>query len=109
MRLQPSISRRAEADLTSQYHWYRDNAGAQVAEQFLIMFDSTLARLAEIPTLGRPRKFRDPDLAGIRSLALGGKFGAHLIFYRSDEADLSIVRVMHGARDLPRRLSEAPE
>jgi hypothetical protein len=29
-----------------------------------------------------------------------------LIFYRHDATELSAERLMHGARDLPRRLSE---
>jgi plasmid stabilization system protein ParE len=32
-----------------------------------------------------------------------------LIFYRNNGDALSIERVMHGARDLPRRLLEPPE
>jgi len=65
--------------------------------------------LAQVPELGRRRRFRDPQLAGLRSLAVGGRFGAHLIFYRGSDAGVSIERVMRGARDLPQRLLEAPE
>jgi plasmid stabilization system protein ParE len=36
-------------------------------------------------------------------------FAAHLVFYRLLGEQLSIERVMHGARDLPRRLMELPE
>ena len=109
MRPKPSISGRAEADLTHQYRWYLDNAGEPVAERFLAAFDATVERLAQIPELGRRRRFRDPELGGLRSLAVRGRFGAHLIFYRGSEAGISIERVMHGARDLPQRLLEAPE
>jgi toxin ParE1/3/4 len=45
---------------------------------------------------------------GIPLVAVGGRFGVHLIFYRSGKV-LSIEREMHGARDLPRRLLERPE
>lgn len=109
MKPKPSISGRAETDLTNQYRWYLDNAGEEVAERFLATFDATVERLAQIPELGRRRRFRDPELAGLRSLAVRGRFRAHLIFYRGSKAGVSIERVMHGARDLPRRLSEAPE
>ena len=82
MSPKPSISGRAEADLTNQYRWYRDNAGEQVAERFLAAFDATVARLARIPEVGRRRRFRDPELAGLRSVTVRGRFGAYLIFYR---------------------------
>ena len=38
-----------------------------------------------------------------------GAFGIHLIFYRCAEKELSIERVMHGARDIPRRILEPPQ
>jgi toxin ParE1/3/4 len=80
-----------------------------VAERFLDAFHATVGRLAKHPQLGRPRHFRAPELAGIRSLPVGGSFGVHLVFYRAGRPELSIERVMHGARDLPRRLLEPPE
>ena len=107
--MKPTISGRAEADMTNQYRWYLHNAGEPVAERFLAEFDATVKRLAQIPDLGRLRRFRDPELAGLRSLAVHGRFGAHLIFYRGSEAGVSVERVMHGSRDLPQRLLEAPE
>jgi plasmid stabilization system protein ParE len=112
MSLRVSSSHRAEADLAHQYRWYIDNASvevAEVAEGFLAAFDATVGTPAQQPSLGRSRKFRAPELAGIRSFPVGGRFGVHLIFYRIAGQTLAIERVMHGARDLPRRLLEAPE
>ena len=109
MSVRVSIAGRAEADLTHQYRWYLDHAGAGVAERFLETFDGTVARLAKNAQLGRPRRFRAPELARIRSLSVGGSFGVHLVFYRAERGGLSIERVMHGARDLPRRLLDPPE
>jgi plasmid stabilization system protein ParE len=36
------------------------------------------------------------------------RFGVHLIFYRADDEVLGIERILHRARDLPRRLLEPP-
>jgi plasmid stabilization system protein ParE len=72
-------------------------------------FDASVKKLARQPGLGRTRKFRAKELTGIRSFPVSGRFGVHLIFYRSSGDILSIERVMHGARDLPRRLLEPPE
>ena len=109
MRLRICISGRAETDLTHQYLWYLENSNAEVAARFLAGFDATIERLALHPVLGRVRKFRAQDLAGVRSFPVGGRFGVHLIFYRTAGGVLNIERVMHGARDLPRRLLEPPE
>jgi len=98
MSLRVSSSGRAEADLTHQYRWYIDNASVGVAERFLAAFDATEARLAEHPCRGRSRRFSAPELAGIRSFPVGGRFGVHLIFYRFTGQALAIERVMHGAR-----------
>ena len=48
MKPAPSISGRAEADLTNQYRWYCDNADERVAERFLAAFDATVKRLGEV-------------------------------------------------------------
>jgi toxin ParE1/3/4 len=109
MSLRAGISGRAEADLTHQYRWYLENAGVDVAERFLAGFDATVKKLAGQPGLGQRRRFRAKELAGIRSFPVSGHFRVHLIFYRSSGDVLSIERVMHGARDLPRRLLEPPE
>ena len=109
MSLPVSTSGRAEADLTRQYRWYLDNVNVEVAERFLKEFDATVEKLARQPGMGLARKFRALELAGIRSFPLGERFGVHLIFYRDYGDSLSIERVMHGGRVLPRRLLEPPE
>ena len=109
MKWAASTSGRAEADLTNQYRWYLDNASADVAERFLATFDATMRRLVSMPTIGRLRRFRSPELQGIHSIMLSGGFSAHLVFYRVIGEMVSIERVMHGARDLEKRLTEPPE
>ncbi len=95
-------------DFDLQYRWYLEQAGEAVAERYLNAVVVTLRLLATQPDLGRRRKFRHPALAGIRSFRLASPFEAHLIFYRHSSAELSAERLMHGARDLPRRLVEPP-
>ncbi len=109
MKWKASNSGRAEADLTNQYRWYLDNASQEVAERFLNAFDITVEQLLKMPTVGRLRKFRAAELQGIRSMMIGRGYGSHLIFYRIAGHTVSVERVMHGARDLERRLLEGPE
>jgi toxin ParE1/3/4 len=100
------ISQRAEEDLTRQYRWYLDHAGMEVAERFLAAFDASMALLAVFPASGRRCRYAAPELTGMRWQAVRAPFVLHLVFYRAIGDELSNERVMHGARDLPRRLLE---
>lgn len=108
MSLEISISSRAEQDMTLQCRWYLENADLDVAERYLLAVHETIQTLAGKPDLGRPRHFTAPELAHIRSIQVRQPFDRHLLFYW-DGSTLRIERVMHGARDLPRRLLQEPE
>jgi len=96
------------ADLQKQVDWYRDNASPEVAERYIAAVEATLKELAETPGLGRPR-FQDwPELAGLHSWRVRKPYPCHLIFYRLDDKTLWAERILHGARDLPRRLRQSP-
>jgi toxin ParE1/3/4 len=96
-------------DFELSYRWYLEQAGEEVAESFLAAVLATLSQLATHPDLGVQRRFRHPSLRGIRSLKVEAPFGVILVFYRHTETELIAERLMHGARDLPRRLLEPPE
>jgi plasmid stabilization system protein ParE len=106
MSLRVEIFPHAETDLEVQYDWYLEHAGIEIAERYLKAFDATVATLASHPGLGHLRKFRDTSLAGIRAYPIKAPFDKHLVFHRASLTKLSVVRVIHGARDLPRRLTE---
>ncbi|WP_395742920.1 type II toxin-antitoxin system RelE/ParE family toxin [Prosthecobacter sp.] len=109
MSLQIVIAQRAEQDMALQHRWYLENAeDEEVAERYLMAVDQTIQRLAAHPELGLRRHFQSSELAGIRSFQAARPFHKHLIFYQAED-HLSIERIMHGARDLPRRLLEEPE
>ncbi|HXR06257.1 MAG TPA: type II toxin-antitoxin system RelE/ParE family toxin [Candidatus Acidoferrum sp.] len=96
------------ADALKQIDWYRENASPEVAEGYVNALEATLQALAKTPGLGRPRFQSWPELAGIRSWRIERPFHRHLIFYRFDKEILMAERVLHGARDLPRRLLQSP-
>jgi toxin ParE1/3/4 len=56
--------------------------------------------LLELPEIGTAGSFHNPEMKGLRMLPVH-KFDKYLIFYRSTPEGLEIVRVVHGARDLP--------
>ncbi|MEW6305490.1 MAG: type II toxin-antitoxin system RelE/ParE family toxin [Verrucomicrobiota bacterium] len=96
------------ADFDRQFRWYERVAGWEVAKRYLDAVDTTLKRLTELPDLGRLRHFPQPELQGLRSLVLARPFHHHVVFYRNKETDIEAWRLMHGARDMPRRLLERP-
>ena len=106
MKLSLQRAEEFNADFEQQYRWYAEQAGEEIAERFLRAVADTLPRLAELPDLGRRRKFRHPMLRDLYSFQVGRPFNKTLIFYRVTENTLQAWRLMHGARDLPRRLIE---
>jgi toxin ParE1/3/4 len=95
-------------DFDHAYRWYFDQAGEAIARRFLESVWHTLELLAEQPGLGAARRFRHAELEGLRSFRVRPTFQAHLIFYRYTDRELSVERLLHGRRDLPRRLLEPP-
>ena len=75
----------------------RDNPVA--ADDFIYAVRTTETNLLESPGTGTPRAFSHPALAGTRSHTVTG-FRKYLIFYRSKDDGIEIIRVLHGARDL---------
>lgn len=84
---------RAEEDLIEI--WLRIAAESPAAaDRLLDQFDDAFQVLADNPRIGAAR----PDLAdGLRYLVVG----QYLALYRLAGSDVEIVRIEHGARDLP--------
>jgi plasmid stabilization system protein ParE len=95
-------------DLLRQVDWYRDNAASEIAEGDVNAVEATLRELAKAPGIGRLRFRKWPELAGIRSWRVQNPYHRPLIFYRFDDKKLFAERILHGARDLPRRLLQPP-
>jgi toxin ParE1/3/4 len=69
------------------------------AQSFLRAVAADARKLAEMPGMGALREFSDPKLAGVRSWPVTG-YRNYLIFYRASDAELRVLRVLHGARDI---------
>ena len=95
-------------DFDLQFKWYLEKGGPGLAEKYLVAVDSTLRLLAQQPSLGRKRRFLHSDLQGVFSRRVEPPFNVHLIFYRPFPDCLFVERLLHGARDLPRRLRQPP-
>lgn len=108
MSLPVSISQLAEEDMACQFAWYAREADVEIANRYILAVDVVIGMLAQQPGMGVRRMFAHPELSGMRFLPLQRAFRKHLVFYRENPSGLSIERVMHGHRDLPRRLLERP-
>ena len=90
---QVSRMRNAEADLLEIWAYLaEDNIDA--ADKVILKINAKCQTLAATPSMGSQRDDLSP---GIRSLAVGN----YVIFYRPLEDGVRIMRVLHGARDLP--------
>ena len=108
MRLPTERSQWCLGDLEHYAAWYDREADWDVAERYLDAVARSIGRLAEMPEMGYQTSFHAPELRGIRCWPVERPFQKHLIFYRYDERVLRIERVVHGSRDLVRRLRETP-
>jgi toxin ParE1/3/4 len=91
----------AKEDTDDIWHYIaQDNPEA--AESFLDAIEETSERLSVFPATGGLRYFNHAELHGLRILPLP-KFEKYLLFYRfkEDEHVVEIVRIVHGARDIP--------
>jgi plasmid stabilization system protein ParE len=95
-------------DLEHYAAWYDREARWEIAERYLSAVAKILARLAARPTLGHRTNFKAPELRDLRCLAAEKPFQKHLIFYRFNETIVFAERVVHGTRDLPKRLLQPP-
>ncbi len=104
--LYSEVSADAKEDLAKQYGWYDREADRDIAERYLQSFKNTVEMLVQQPEMGMVRRFQSSRLKGIRSFQMQGAFRVHLVFYRIEGDVLVVFRVLHGVRDLPRRLNK---
>ena len=100
------ITAAAEADLDSIVSYIAsDNpvAAFEFREEVLASF----GRLSHLPNIGHRQSYTDrSDLKDIRILRVSARFRNYLIFYVVRQKELVIIRVLHGARDIPTLLLE---
>ncbi len=89
----------AVADILEQADWYRAQSGRTLALRWERAVASTIKSVVRRPAVGSPCAFRPVELRGIRRVLIP-KFPKHLLFYRFTEAEVFVLRVVHGARDL---------
>lgn len=94
----------ALADVEAAARWYAEHAGAKVAEAFVVELDAAYAHIARHPASGSPRWALALNVEGLRSWRLSRH--AHLVFYVERADGIEVLRVLHGARDIPASLAD---
>ena len=87
------VSASARADLDDIW-FYIAQDDVTAADQFIHTIIGKFLKLAEWPDIGRERS---ELMAHLRSFVVG----RYVIFYRQITNGIEVVRVLHGARDLP--------
>src|ERR1700747_2021672 len=96
----------AKRDLISHWLWYAENAGVEVADQFLNAAGKTLRLLSKQPESGTLFFVHKPELRGMRRFPVSDGFEKTLLFYFPLTDGVDLVRVVHGSRDLKQLLAE---
>jgi len=98
----------ARQDILGQFLYLLENNAPAAAAQFLEAVEATISKLSKQPTLGAPKKFRNPRLQGLRRWPVDG-FEVIGIYYLLAENTFRVIRVLHGKRDVERILNEQTE
>ena len=75
------------------------------ARRFVDACEDAMAKLAALPGMGAIRESADPKLAGLRQWPLKG-FRNFLIIYQPLRDGIVVIRVIHGAQDIERAITE---
>jgi toxin ParE1/3/4 len=96
------LTPRADSDIDVCFYWIaKDNPAA--ALRFLDAIELTCDALSRMPGIGSPRYAEIPLVHGGRVLAIKD-FENYLLFYLEHENCVDVIRVLHGARDIPEAL-----
>jgi toxin ParE1/3/4 len=94
----------AMADVQEAVGHYLEEAGPEVALDFVDQLERAYRHLGRHPGTGSPRYAHELNLPGLRSWPIT-RF-PHLVMYVEQVDHVDVWRVLHGARDIPSGLSE---
>ncbi|WP_082099326.1 type II toxin-antitoxin system RelE/ParE family toxin [Demequina maris] len=100
----PVTTHRADEDIATAIAHYVTVAGVEVALGFIDALESSIAVLADNPSIGSTRFAIVTAIPDLRGLTLP-RF-PYVILYTADADVLRIHRVLHTARDLPEELAD---
>jgi len=108
MSLKIVESDEAVNDVIDAADYIAQQAGLNTSDKFLQAVKTSYRQIADMPGVGSLRDYGQPTLQGMRRWHVT-KFPKYLIFYMTAEAELRILRVLHGARDIETILTPSEE
>jgi toxin ParE1/3/4 len=103
-----TIRNRATQDLRQQANYILNNGNVDVAEHFLELAEATFAQILIVPRIGKSVDFISARMGEVRQWRMKN-FQDYLVFYRVQDEEIEILRVLHGSRDLEDMLSTLDE
>ncbi len=91
-------SRAALRDLLDHFDYLSDSS-PEAAERFIDCTNETVTLLSQFPHIGREWIASSPRLSGVRVWPIRG-FENFPVFYKTSSRGLTILRVLHAARDI---------
>ena len=93
------------ADLLQVLDYLQEQATPALADRFLTAVERTMEQIRRYPAAGSFFRPRLISLAGLRWWPIA-EFPRYPIYYRVESGVIDIVRVLHGARNAKRELSQ---
>lgn len=101
------VSPRAQRDTHELAAACADDAGPDIAHRFVAALAEAVDLIARNAGIGSPRYGLMLNLPGVRCRPL--RPWPQVIFYVERDKVIHVVRVLHGARDIPATLGEAED
>ena len=107
MTAKPVVPRaRARQDVDDAIEFYLSEGALDAAEGFIDALQDAYLLIGRNASIGSPRYGHELNIPGLRSQRL--RRYPYLVFYFEFQTHIEIWRVLHGRRDIPAWLSDAP-
>jgi toxin ParE1/3/4 len=94
----------ANRDVDQALEYYLNEAGAQVALDFIDALERAYMHISRHPASGSTRYSVELNLPGLRAWPV--KRFPHIVFYVEATDHVDVWRVLHGTRDIPAWMQE---
>jgi toxin ParE1/3/4 len=97
-------SNRANLEIVEAADHYALEGGERLAERFIDALRAAFDTVAKHPGIGSPRYAHELGMEGLRCWKL--TTFPYLVLYVEREDRIEVMRVLHGARDIPATLAD---
>ena len=94
----------AQQDIDAAADHYLAESGVPLALRFVDAVSDAMQLIGRQPGIGSPRLAHEVGIEGLRSWPLAGF--PYLVLYLDHDDAVDVLRVLHGARDVPATLLE---